>query len=340
MSIDDAYERLHRTGPEFDGTMSNHGPMAVEAMVRHGHEHAVARWVDGYSRRLDEAPRAADRITEETWRDALGDRRRLGDWPVWFAERLAEQPWTDVLATWWPRLLPGIAAGATHGVIRTGHVIRALREDGPTPIRLEELAQALGYWAARWLPVPAATVPSGQVALGTALTLVPTVPEQYGGISHRLAQLTATPGWTEAQRRVSAPASPVEAEPWLTALVAASVQRYATHAHGNPIMLVHAATAPNAVLRALPSLPRALWVPSAVTAWSASAAVHAAYATDDGIAPPRPDADRDELFSRAVDHGDEHVIKLADTALDVHAWSGDPIALSAVLRALDGIGAA
>ena len=53
MSIDDAYERFHRTGPEFDGTLSNHGPMAVEAMARHGHEDAVTAWVDGYSRRLD-----------------------------------------------------------------------------------------------------------------------------------------------------------------------------------------------------------------------------------------------------------------------------------------------
>jgi hypothetical protein len=39
--LDEAYERFHATGPEFDGGLSNHGPMAVEAMARHGHERAV-----------------------------------------------------------------------------------------------------------------------------------------------------------------------------------------------------------------------------------------------------------------------------------------------------------
>ena len=28
-----------------------------------------------------------------------------------------EAPWRDVLARWWPRLLPGLAATATHGII-------------------------------------------------------------------------------------------------------------------------------------------------------------------------------------------------------------------------------
>ena len=36
-TLDEAYERLHVTGPEFEGYLSNHGPMVVEAMVRGGH---------------------------------------------------------------------------------------------------------------------------------------------------------------------------------------------------------------------------------------------------------------------------------------------------------------
>src|SRR6185436_15326101 len=34
--LDEAYERLHRTGPEFNGYLSNHGPMASEARVQLG----------------------------------------------------------------------------------------------------------------------------------------------------------------------------------------------------------------------------------------------------------------------------------------------------------------
>jgi hypothetical protein len=81
-------------------------------------------------------------------------------------------------------------------------------------------------------------------------------------------------------------------------------------------MLVHAATAPNAVLRVLPSLPDDLWAPSAAAAWSASAAIHAAYASATSAPPARPAATAADAFGRAAQHGDEHVIELADTALD------------------------
>ena len=50
--LDEAYLRLHETGPEFDGWLSNHGPMAAEALVRHGHGEVVESWLDDYMRRL------------------------------------------------------------------------------------------------------------------------------------------------------------------------------------------------------------------------------------------------------------------------------------------------
>ena len=111
--LDEAYERLHRTGPEYQGWLSNHGPMAVEALVRHGHQSRVHRWLDGYLGRLDEVPRGLHPIDD--WRAALGDVKRAGDWLTYFDRQLREHPWREVLGTWWPRLLPGIAAGATHG---------------------------------------------------------------------------------------------------------------------------------------------------------------------------------------------------------------------------------
>lgn len=39
--LDEAYERLHRTGPEFDGWLSNHGPMAAEAAALAAAVHAI-----------------------------------------------------------------------------------------------------------------------------------------------------------------------------------------------------------------------------------------------------------------------------------------------------------
>ncbi|GAB2758857.1 questin oxidase family protein [Nocardioides salsibiostraticola] len=306
--LDDAYDRLRLTGPEFDGWLSNHGPMAAEALARHGHEDEISSWLDGYARRLEAVPGSSRRIDD--WRSALGDPRRLGDWLAWFEEQLREESWTDVLRTWWPRLLPGIAAGATHGVIRVGHAVRVLREEGETPARVAELAQGLGYWAARWQRVPGATGPGGLLDAESAV------------------------GWPQARRAIAAPA---DWEGFLRDLVTAAVRRYATHAHGNPVMLVHAATAPNAVLRVLPSLPAEHWSASASAAWSASAAVHAAYSPTAGRPYPSAPATAADAFDRASRHGDEHVIKLADTALDAFSWTGDDIALSAVARAADAI---
>src|SRR5215831_16868929 len=138
-TLDEAYRRLHATGPEFQGWLSNHGPMATDAIVRRGHPDRVRRWLDGYMRRLEEFPRGYGPIGT-SWQEALGDPRRVADWTSYFRREASEQPWRQVLGTWWPRLLPGVAAAATHGVIRVGHAVRALTEDGADADHLTELA--------------------------------------------------------------------------------------------------------------------------------------------------------------------------------------------------------
>ncbi|MGP3970909.1 questin oxidase family protein [Streptomyces sp. 6N223] len=334
-TLDEALGRLHATGPEFEGRLTNHGPMAVEAMVRRGQGARVHRWVDAYARRLEERPGRYGRVTGENWREALGDPRYLADWAGYFAERLAEAPWRAVLAEWWPRLLPGIAAGATHPVIRVGHAVRVLLRDGENEPRLAELAHGLGYWAARHQPLPPGIArPAAPGPAGEALRAVPRVPDPSGGINHRLGQITRLPAWDEGAPGADSGA----ARERLAELVRAATGYYATHGHGQPVMLVHAATAPNAVLRALPALPPELWPRSLSAAWSASAAVVAAYAPGDG---PREPAEpggvsAEELFERAAAHGDEHAIKLVDTALDVAAaHPEDGLAGAAALRAVE-----
>ena len=54
-ALDEGLSRLAATGPEFRGGLSNHGPMAAEAMVRLGRAGAVAGWLDGYLGRLEAA---------------------------------------------------------------------------------------------------------------------------------------------------------------------------------------------------------------------------------------------------------------------------------------------
>ncbi len=66
---------------------------AAEEMVRRGYAGNVHRWLDAYTRRLEEFPRGTAAIGED-WQEALGDPRR-------------------------------VAAAATHGVNRVGHAAGA-----------------------------------------------------------------------------------------------------------------------------------------------------------------------------------------------------------------------
>ncbi|MGX1885332.1 questin oxidase family protein [Streptomyces sp. NPDC055287] len=327
-TLDEALERLHTHGPERLGRLTNHAPMSVEALASNGQAGSVHRWLDLYAARLEDFPSPVAPVTDGNWHAALGDPRRAADWIAYFMRHVAEQPWQDVLALWWPRLLPGMYGSSSHPVIRVGHAIRTLLAGGENAPRRTELAHGLGYWAARHLPVrPPAPLPGARTAAG-ALDAVPPIGLRRGGFPDRLQRVTRLPVWEGAL----APADPDEARRKLAELVRAATHRYATHGHGDETMLVHAATAPNAVLRALPALPRALWAPSLHAAWTASAAVTSMYAPDAPVPYAAPGSvTPGEVFERAAAHGDEHVVKLTDTALDV----GDERALAAALRAIE-----
>ena len=331
-NFDEALERLHRTGPEFNGWLANHGPMVVEAFSRRDQDASIHPWVDHYLPRLDELPRSRWPIADDGWQDVIGDASRSADWIELMRRQLRERSWSDVLALWWPRLLPGIAGGATHGVIRTGHAVQALRSAVSEP-RIDELAHALGYWAGRWQPLTIVR-PSGSMTPGRLIDTIPAVPRQESGIRSRLAQLAQLPAWSVQSALLAGPARDDEVRPMLEQVIDAVVAAYPRIAPGQPTMLVHAATAPNAVAMALPVLPRQLWLPSFDAAWTATAAVIAAYKPSTSAAPVRPRftgaGAAADAWAAAVANGGEHVIKFADTALCSHDRSGDPAALAAI----------
>src|SRR5262249_19330159 len=194
-----------------------------------------------------------------------------------------EQPWRQMLGTWWPRLVPGVAAAATHGAIRVGHAVRALLQDGEDADHLTELAHGLAYWAARRQPVPGAaaagqplkasptgageaaeagqaaeageaakageTAKAGEAAeagpsAAGALAAVPRIGDQSGGIGERLARLAELPSWPAALAAPQIPPSPEALRSWLAELVDAAAIGYLAYGHGAGRMLVHSATAP------------------------------------------------------------------------------------------------
>jgi Questin oxidase-like len=331
-TYDDALERFHRTGPEFEGYLSNHGPMVVEVLARRNQDPLIDRWTDRYLRRLDDLPRGRSSVDPQNWAEALGEPTRTADWIEFLLREVDQDPWRDVLGRWWPRLLPGIAAGATHGVIRVGHAVHALGEAESAP-RIAELAHALGYWAARWQPVPLIR-PVGTRSPVELVATLPRVARQESGIGDRLAQLEQTPGWTDQVATLAAPVSEQEIPAAVEHIVDAVVAMYPRYAYGNPTMLVHAATAPNAVSMTLSALPKPLWRGSFEAAWSASAAVIAAYALVKPRETTSAQTTPEDILDQALTHGGVHVIKFTDTALASQRRTGDRCALTAAATAI------
>lgn len=136
--------------PEREGAGANHYPMAAEALAALGHADAIepawSRGAAGYAGEQRRHPRAPGS-------EALGDYGRFADWRAHFQQELARGPWQALVADQAALLAPGLSGAAFHGLIRTAHAVRALRERD-TPARRDELANGLAYWAARHAVLP------------------------------------------------------------------------------------------------------------------------------------------------------------------------------------------
>jgi hypothetical protein len=338
--LDESLHRLAGTGPEWGGGLSNHGPMAAEAMVRMGRANEVEHWVDGYLPRLEEAPRPSARITDDTWRDALGDGKRVADWEAYLGAQLADEQWRDVLARWWPRLVPGLAASATHGIIRTSHAARSLAGDeaangGPAPERTAELARGLAYWAATYLVLPGAPRPSGQLAPAAAIDSLPRrdTPPGRGLITQVLRDWLSDDA--ELPRAVAALRPPRHVQQGLLDLSSGFARQFLRYGHLAPIGMLHAVTAPTAARSVLPLLPAEAAGDTYDRLWQLGAALVSAYSSGATARPfpaGQPPA-ADDLADRAIVTGDEHAIKLTEACLRLHAEQQDPLLLHAAALA-------
>jgi Questin oxidase-like len=333
--LDDALERLRGMGPEARHGAPNHGPMAAEALVALGCLDEVPRWVDDYRGELDPMPPARSPVTEDTWDEALGAIQRVGDWRAFFVARLAEAPWQAVFAQWMPRLIRGLMAGGTHGLIRTAHAVRALSE-AATPLRVEELASALAFWAAYYQTLPGVPQLRGPLDLEPAIQQVPRIGQKHGAEARRegvprdfVRVLAQYPNFAEVvnrfRRREAVDAS-------LSRLAEAGARLYFANASTHPLVFIHAITGPAAVRLLLPHIPVALHEIAFAYCWQAIAAWVAAYGSD---APGGPDdsapASESEIIGRALGTRDHHAIKLAEACLREYRLNPQPVFLKAAL---------
>ncbi|HMA28454.1 MAG TPA: questin oxidase family protein [Thermoanaerobaculia bacterium] len=334
--LDDALEILDGAGPEYGGGLSNHGPMAAEALFTLGEPGAVVPWTERYRRKLGDEPAPGKPVERSAIPDALGQMRRYPDWLALFLEEFHEGPWEPAVDRWVYELAPGFAGAATHGIIRVGHAARSLaRHD--TPGRRKELARGFAYWAATHQTLPGKEGRPAGLPPAQALARVPRLAEDVrrtGSISQGLKLVEKLPDFPGVISLVEARAS----ESFVSALgeVFARVFLAGTKASGRTIALVHAVTGPAAAGLLLPHVSPRTAARLSAFAWQAGAALYAVYGKP--LGPPEVEAPRatpEALIAGAVKSGDEHAIKFTEGCLRLDAISPSPAFRSAASRAVE-----
>ena len=330
--MDEALEMMSRLAP-----LTNHGPMAAEALVTLGRAERVVAWVEGYKRRFRSSyPEARGRLTRENWREALGDGDRVADWANFFNRELEEAAWTQVLEKWAAVLAPGLAAAAAHGLIRTGHAVRSLSVK-ETGARRRELAEGLGYWAAYYQPLPEA---HGTKAAGVkpsqAVERIPVLPPEKrrrGSIMIGLRSLDEFPPFAVAADLVETTG---DAGHFITELTETFATAYVKNVNPqNFITLIHTVTAATALRSLLPFLSPSTAQRALRYGWQVAAALYSISgpgATDhvSEAKEIRPD----DLIDRAVASQDEHAIKFTEACLREYRLNPRPIYLRAARDAV------
>ena len=344
ITIDEMLEFLSSSGPELANGNANHGPMAAEALFEIDRAESVLPWVEGYKSRLADGPQTTLPISSFDWRETLGDRGRLGDWIAFFDNELAEAPWQETVRVWVPQLAPAIMSAAAHGLLRTSHAVRSLSYL-ETPQRLHELAQGLGYWAARYQLLPGS--PSGgitttrpQDALWSVKRIHGPEFQPQGNIAQELGSLDEHPSFDGVVDLVGTSG---DLSHYISNLTETFAGVYLANSR-NLVAFVHAVTAPSALRMLAPYLSDGHTRLAARYAWQACAAVYAWYSE----APPRaeqiepvlepPEENRDELIDRAVAAGGAHSIKFTEACLREYALNPKPVYLAAARDVSERVG--
>jgi hypothetical protein len=296
---------------EFDGGLSNHGPMATEVLLHVGRDDRICDWAGYYMPILETAPPSGSAIEPSEQAAVLGNYARRADWLATFLANAN-------LATALPMLLPGMSA--LHGTLRTGHALRALAV-ASTPARQAELAHGLAYWAARFerLPGEPGSTPESGRDLVTALDQLALVPESNqvdgGFIKDRLVKLASLPEFASDIGRVDLDVWPIERS--ITELAAAAARIYIADGGRSDLGLLHAFDVTSILRILLPHLDAASQRAALGYAFQCVAALHATHSARPG-APTGPydlTVTVDEIANAGANAEDEHTIKFTEAAL-------------------------
>lgn len=320
-TIDRLLDRIGSYSPEFGSGFSCHAPMTMLALTRIKPDVTESR-LEGFvaesAERFEPWPEPGGPVDGAGWQAALGDHSGAAAWRDFFANEIEKDGWVRAVGLWVPRLAPGLMAGATHGVIRTAYATEYLEEDD-TPARRNELAIALGYWAARYQPL---TDRPGEAKSDNPAELLDEVPRLSaegrvkGMIFDRVGPLDKSGffgpvrGWLD----VSDPARA------LNGISACAAALYLQNSGRPAITFIHSLTATHAARTLSPYIAEPD-LPGVVSyLWQAVAALYSADsdAPWDGGRWPGLDEDerklsisRDEMVKLAASVNTDHVVKYA-----------------------------
>jgi len=337
--------RLAPTGGELNNQLTNHAPMVIEALCALGRGAAAPTWLDRYASHLLPRPPHVAEIREGEWRSALGDPQRESDWRHYFERETATLGWRPTLRQWLPRLAPGFAASAAHGAIRTGHAIRALGVED-TAARRDELAGALGYWAACYRSLPFGDAQDGALSPADAIERVPRLPAHLrrheGSIDAALTPLATWAPFTPVASWLHV--SP-DVDSTIDALASTFARAYLANATTwlECIVFVHAVTSIGALAHMVAHVDVEDARAMCRFAWQTGAALYSAY----GRRPPAADDAVDAgaltspkaLVDRAIETGDEHAIKVTEACLFFHRRRPHPAFYAVAAHATRTLGA-
>ncbi|MCX6119044.1 MAG: questin oxidase family protein [Proteobacteria bacterium] len=140
--ISDANKRY---SSQYLGELANHLPMDLVALERLGASvERLRTYRDHYVERLEPVLDSLGMlISEANWQEFLGQNKYHVDYIHYFEKFLATNGLRKTLEFHLPTLFRGVAGGAFHGLIRLGYALDSNN--------MEEVSQALGYWAISFL---------------------------------------------------------------------------------------------------------------------------------------------------------------------------------------------
>jgi hypothetical protein len=308
--------------PEYGGGLANHCSMGLLSLAAlGGTSEQLSRFADSEVVRLDVlgAP-SGPAVTANNWTDFLGERKALSGFLALFQREIAERGREETLRRYLPRLLPGLGAGAFHGLIRTAYGVR-FRNDS-------EVMDGLGYWAIAYLPLGQLPAPGRETEPLAALEAIRKSPSLVGKrlsgdlIFGKMKAAAALPAFPAAAALLKPEARTLER------IAGAVVRLYA--ATGD-FTALHAVTATHAFRQLLPFVQQP--ADGVRYLWQALAAAYVTIQAPAVTAPNGRNVPTWELIaSKAAASRDPHDLKLVEIARDEESCYHDPMYRLAAAR--------